>query len=59
MGYDNFPLTTLAEKKKYFPIIYEDNWTLVFEHDALTQAGKLGANEKGIYVKEKIEISEL
>lgn len=58
MGYDNYPLTTLAEKQKYFPIAYEDNWIVVFEHDALTQAGRLGANEKGIYVKEQIKISE-
>lgn len=59
MGYDNFPLTTLAEKQKYFPIAQEENWTIVFEHDAKTQAGKLGVNEKGIYVKEEIQISEL
>lgn len=59
MGYDNFPLTTLAEKEKYFPIAYEDNWTIVFEHDAFSQAGKLGMNEKGIYVKEKFDISQI
>lgn len=57
MGYDNFPLTTLAEKEKYFPIAYEDNWTIIFEHDAFCQAGKLGMNEKGIFVKEKFDIS--
>lgn len=59
MGYDNFPLTTLAEKEKYFPIAYEDNWTIVFEHDAFAQAGKLGMNEKGVFVKEKFDISKL
>lgn len=59
MGYDNFPLTTLEEKKKYFPIAYEDNWTIVFQHDAHTQAGKLGSSDKGIYVKEKFNISDL
>jgi glyoxylase-like metal-dependent hydrolase (beta-lactamase superfamily II) len=59
MGYDNFPLTTLAEKEKFFPIAYEDNWTIVFEHDAFSQAGKFGMNEKGIFVKEKFDISEL
>jgi glyoxylase-like metal-dependent hydrolase (beta-lactamase superfamily II) len=58
MGYDNFPLTTLAEKEKYFPLAYEDNWTIVFEHDAFCQAGKFGMNEKGIFVKEKFDISE-
>lgn len=59
MGYDNFPLTTLAEKEKYFPIAYEDSWTIVFEHDAFAQAGKLGMNEKGIYVKEKFDIGNV
>lgn len=59
MGYDNFPLTTLAEKEKFFPIAYEDNWTIVFEHDAFCQAGKFGMNDKGIFVKEKFDISEL
>jgi len=59
MGYDNFPLTTLAEKEKYFPIAYEDDWTIVFEHYAFAQAGKLGLNEKGIYVKEKFDISNI
>ncbi len=59
MGYDNFPLTTLAEKEKYFPIAYEDKWKIVFEHDAFSQAGKFGMNEKGIFVEEKFDISEL
>lgn len=59
MGYDNFPLTTLAEKEKHFPIAYEDKWTIVFEHDAFTQAGKLGMNEKGVFVEEKFNISDV
>jgi glyoxylase-like metal-dependent hydrolase (beta-lactamase superfamily II) len=59
MGYDNFPLTTLAEKKKHFPVAYEDKWIIVFEHDHEVQAGRLGSNEKGLYVEEKIQISEL
>ena len=59
MGYDNFPLTTLQEKEKYLPMAYEDKWTIVFEHDAFAQAGKLAANEKGIFVNEKFNISEL
>ncbi len=59
MGYDNFPLTTLAEKEKHFPVAYEDKWIVVFEHDHETQAGRLSYGEKGVFVSEKIQISEL
>lgn len=59
MGYDNYPLTTLAEKEKHFPVAYEDKWIVVFEHDYETQAGRLSYGEKGVYVSEKIQISEL
>jgi glyoxylase-like metal-dependent hydrolase (beta-lactamase superfamily II) len=33
MGYDNFPLTTLEEKKHFLPQAYEEKWSLFFEHD--------------------------
>ena len=59
MGYDNYPLTTLAEKEKHFPVAYEDKWIVVFERDYETQAGRLSYGEKGVYVSEKIQISEL
>lgn len=59
MGYDNFPLTTLAEKEKHIPVAYEDKWIVVFEHDHETQAGRLSYGEKGVFVSEKIQISEL
>lgn len=59
MGYDNFPLDTLNEKKKYFPRAVEENWTVVFEHDAFVQAGKIDMNEKGYYLKEEVKISDI
>jgi glyoxylase-like metal-dependent hydrolase (beta-lactamase superfamily II) len=33
MGYDNFPLTTLEEKKHFLPQAAEEKWSLFFEHD--------------------------
>lgn len=58
MGYDNNPLTTLEEKKKILPLAYEDRWTLIFEHDAFMQAGKVISTEKGFSLGEKITITE-
>ncbi len=58
MGYDNNPLLTIEEKKKILPQAYEEKWTLVFEHDAFKQAGKLKSDEKGFSIAEEIVITE-
>jgi glyoxylase-like metal-dependent hydrolase (beta-lactamase superfamily II) len=47
MGYDNFPLRTIEEKKRILPQAYEEGWVLAFEHDAFTQAVRVQMNEKG------------
>ena len=47
MGYDNFPLTTLEEKKTFIPEAYERNWLLCFEHDAFTDMVRLVPGKKG------------
>lgn len=57
MGYDNLPLETIKEKKRFLPQAYEENWTLVFEHDAFRQASKVISTEKGFSAGEKIEIT--
>lgn len=41
LAYDNYPLTTLKEKGKLLPIILENNWTVIFEHDNFVPAGKI------------------
>ena len=56
LGYDNFPLTTIEEKKKYFNQAAEENTLLVFEHDAFCEAAYIGLGEKGLFVKERIKI---
>lgn len=33
MGYDNFPLTTLEEKRSILPEAFESHWNLFLEHD--------------------------
>lgn len=47
MGYDNFPLTTLEEKKKYVPKFYEESWQLFLEHDPVDALVKLEQTERG------------
>lgn len=56
MGYDNFPLTVLEEKEKFLPIAYEEGWTIFFEHDFFTQAGKLEAAKRGFKIGESFKI---
>lgn len=58
LAYDNFPLTTMEEKKKIFPLAYEKNTVICFEHDAFTQACRLADNGKGFGIGEQIVISE-
>lgn len=56
MGYDNFPLTTLEEKKRFVPEAYERKWLLCFEHDAFTEAVTLQTGKRGFEVAERIEL---
>lgn len=58
MGYDLFPLTTLEEKKKFLKDIYDNNWTVFFEHDPYTECGKIGLNDKGFFLKEKFSVEK-
>lgn len=56
MGYDNFPLTSLEEKKKFLPEAFERGWLLCFEHDAFTRAVTLQAGKKGFEIGERVEV---
>lgn len=56
MGYDNFPLTTIEEKKKWLPIAAEERWIICFEHDAFVEAGIVTDGEKGFSVTEKVTL---
>jgi glyoxylase-like metal-dependent hydrolase (beta-lactamase superfamily II) len=47
MAYDNFPLTTIDEKKRILPQAAEEAWIVVYEHDAFVQASTIVATEKG------------
>ena len=47
MGYDNHPLITIADKKKLLPRVIEEEWIVVFEHDALRDASRVIMGDKG------------
>lgn len=55
MGYDNFPLTTLEERKKYLTQAFEENSIVFFEHDAFVKAAKLKQTDKGYEIAEKLD----
>lgn len=56
MGYDLFPLVTLEEKRKYLKEIYENNYTVFFEHDPYVEAGKISQYEDAYFLKDKFNI---
>jgi len=56
MGYDIGPLKIMREKKELLSLACNDNWTLFFEHDVMTEAAKVKKTEKGIEVREKVSM---
>lgn len=56
MGYDLFPLVTLEEKREYLKEIYENNYTVFFEHDPYVEAGKIGYYKNSYFLKEKLNV---
>jgi glyoxylase-like metal-dependent hydrolase (beta-lactamase superfamily II) len=41
MGFDLYPVTTLETKKKLLPRIVDENWLLIFEHEAFRPLGRI------------------
>ncbi|MCX7908080.1 MAG: MBL fold metallo-hydrolase [Ignavibacteria bacterium] len=56
LAYDNYPLTTLKEKKEILEKIIEEDWIVIFEHDAFVKAGKIGYEKGKYFVREKIDL---
>ncbi len=51
MGYDNFPLTTMEEKRALLPEAFENKWSLVLEHDPVNAVVSLDSTAKGFVAK--------
>ncbi len=58
MGYDTRPLLTLSEKEKFFKTAIENNYTLMFEHDAVHECGTLKQTERGVRFDRGFDLSE-
>lgn len=56
MGYDNYPLTAMDEKRGLLPRIADENWVVCFEHDAFVPAGRIIRTEKGFALGEKVAL---
>jgi glyoxylase-like metal-dependent hydrolase (beta-lactamase superfamily II) len=59
MAYDMFPLTTLQEKKDFLEEAVEQNYILFFEHDPQIECCTLEKTEKGIRMKEALQVKDL
>lgn len=60
MAYDMRPLETLNEKEQYLNLAADNNWVLVFEHDAQTACATLVKDEHGrIRLNETFELEAL
>ncbi len=57
MGYDNFPLITLEEKKSILRRASEDNWILFFEHDPVHACTFVERTEKGYRAGAPVELT--
>jgi glyoxylase-like metal-dependent hydrolase (beta-lactamase superfamily II) len=58
MSYDNFPLTTLDEKRKILPEVYERGWHICFEHDAFTETAQIAPGKRGFDIIEASNVAE-
>jgi hypothetical protein len=47
MAYDLYPLDTVAFKETLLPAAIDEEWTLVFEHDAIVGAARVHKAERG------------
>lgn len=55
MGYDLYPLDTLAFKERILPRIVDEEWTLFFEHDPVVGAARLHRDGQGFAVEPVLE----
>ena len=58
MGYDTRPLLTLSEKEQFFQQAITNDYTLMFEHDAIHECGKLIQTERGPRFDKGFSLSE-
>jgi hypothetical protein len=52
MGYDVEPLVTLETKRRVLKQALEEQWLLIFEHDATVSSGRVAHDGKAYHVSE-------
>jgi glyoxylase-like metal-dependent hydrolase (beta-lactamase superfamily II) len=56
MAYDLRPLSTLEEKRKLLGRAAEEGWIVFFEHDPGVAAGMIQRTDKGLTLRERIDV---
>ena len=56
MAYDNYPLTTIEEKKTHIGRAADEGWIIFFEHDADVTACRVNRTERDFEAGEEVEI---
>jgi glyoxylase-like metal-dependent hydrolase (beta-lactamase superfamily II) len=51
MGYDLYPLDTVAFKEAFLPAAADDGWTILFEHDPKVGAARIHRAAKGFEIE--------
>jgi glyoxylase-like metal-dependent hydrolase (beta-lactamase superfamily II) len=59
MGYDTRPLLTLDEKQKFLNQAADNNYILMFEHDATNECCTVKHTDKGVRADEIFKLSEI
>ena len=54
MGYDLYPLETMANKQRWLPRAAEEGWVCLFEHDPETPAARLREDRPGRFAAEPV-----
>lgn len=58
MGYDNFPLVTLEEKRRILSRAALENWMIFFEHDPGSAAAFVEKTEKGFRAGKPVDLAQ-
>jgi hypothetical protein len=56
MGYDLEPLVTLESRRRVYRRAEGEGWLLVFEHDPVVVAGRLGKDGKAFGLVEPLRL---
>ncbi|MFM7309399.1 MAG: MBL fold metallo-hydrolase [Flavobacteriales bacterium] len=59
MGYDTRPLLTLEEKARFLNTAADEQWVLLFEHDAMNECATLTRTEKGVRLEHVLKLADL